>query len=177
VDRVGAAQRFGAGFGQADVAHLALAHQLRHGAHRVLDRRLGIDPVLVVQVDRLDAEPLQRRLAGLANIVRPAAESHVVAVGLAHDAELRRHDDALSTPGDRPADEFLVGADAIDVGGVEQRDAAVERPVDGGDRLVFVAPAVEFRHAHAAETDGGRFELAEPTLLHVLYPPSVNTPT
>ncbi len=163
---MGPPQRFGAGFGEPEMTHLALVHQLRHGTDGVLDRRLGVDPVLVIQVDGLDAQALQRRLAGLPHVLGPAADPDEIPVGFSHDAELRRHDDPVAPPGDGAADEFLVGADAVDVGGVEQRDAAVERPVNGGDRLVLVPPAVEFRHAHAAETDGGRFELAEPTLLH-----------
>ena len=53
----------GRGLGQAEVAHLALLHQLGHGAHRLLDRRVGVDAVLVVEVDHLDAEPLQALVA------------------------------------------------------------------------------------------------------------------
>ena len=55
----------------------------------------------------------------------------------------------------RAPDQLLVGVRAVDVGRVEQGDAEVERAVDGGDRLVVVARAVELRHAHAAEADGG----------------------
>ena len=49
--------------GEAEVAHLALAHELGHGADRLLDRHRRVDAVLVVEVDVVDAEPLQRRLA------------------------------------------------------------------------------------------------------------------
>jgi hypothetical protein len=52
----------GAGLGQADVADLALGDQLGQGADGVLDGGLRVDPVLVVQVDVVSAEPLQRPL-------------------------------------------------------------------------------------------------------------------
>src|SRR3546814_5016485 len=59
----GAAQRFGPGFRKRDVADLALLHQLHHPADDLLDRDRGIDAVLVEEVDRVDAEPLERAFA------------------------------------------------------------------------------------------------------------------
>ena len=45
----------------------------------VLDRHLGVDAVQVVEVDHVDAEPLQRGLAGLADVLGPAVlAEHVV---------------------------------------------------------------------------------------------------
>ena len=61
----GAPQSVGAGFRQADVADLAFLDQLRHGANRFLDRSIRIDAVLVVEVDVLDAQPLQTCFAAL----------------------------------------------------------------------------------------------------------------
>lgn len=37
----------------------------RHGGDSLGDGRVGVHPVLVVQVDRVDAQPLQRARAGL----------------------------------------------------------------------------------------------------------------
>jgi hypothetical protein len=48
VDGVGAADRAGAGLGQADVADLALGDQFGQGAGGLLDRRARVDPVLSV---------------------------------------------------------------------------------------------------------------------------------
>src|SRR5207247_775005 len=55
----------------------------------------------------------------------------------------------------RAPDQLLVGVGAVHVGRVEEVDAQVERAVDGRDRLAVVVRAVELRHAHAAEADGG----------------------
>ena len=66
---VGAADRLDAGLGQAEMLDLAFRDQLLDRAGHVLDRHVRVDPVLVEQVDRLDAEPLQRavdRLRGCA---------------------------------------------------------------------------------------------------------------
>src|SRR6266536_3355709 len=50
VDGVGAADRVRAGLGQADVAHLALGDQVGQGADGLLDGRVRVDPVLVVEI-------------------------------------------------------------------------------------------------------------------------------
>jgi hypothetical protein len=41
---------------------LALGHQLGQRANRVLDRRVRVDPVLVVEVDAVGTQPLQGAL-------------------------------------------------------------------------------------------------------------------
>jgi hypothetical protein len=52
-----------------------------------------------------------------------------------------------------PADQHFVGVRSVDVSRVEECDTEIKRPVDGGDRLVVVAHAVELAHAHAAEAE------------------------
>jgi hypothetical protein len=54
-----------------------------------------------------------------------------------------------------PTDEQLVVAHAVEVAGVEQGDAGVERGVDGGDALRLVGRTVDAGHPHAAEAEGG----------------------
>ena len=56
---VGAADRLGSGLGKADVQNLALGHELGESADGVLDRRVGVDTVLVVEVYAVGAQPLQ----------------------------------------------------------------------------------------------------------------------
>ena len=63
--------------------------------------------------------------------------------------------------GDRPADQLLVGERAVHVGGVEEGHAEVEGPVDGVDARLLVGGAVELRHPHAAEAEGGDGEGAD----------------
>jgi hypothetical protein len=84
-------------------------------------------------------------------------------------AELRRHHDIVATPLEGPADEFLVGVGAVDLGGVDVRDAQVERPLDGADRLGVAAVRVEViaGHRHRAESDARDVESAQRNVLHV----------
>ena len=62
---VRAANGLGRRLGQAEMAHLALAHEVRHRADRLFDRHLRIDAMLIIQIDDIDPEPLQRRVARL----------------------------------------------------------------------------------------------------------------
>ena len=72
---VGAADRLHARFGQPEVPHLAFANQVLDRARDVLDRHLGIDAVLVEEVDGVDPQALQRSLRDLADVRRPAVQA------------------------------------------------------------------------------------------------------
>jgi len=54
---------------EAEIADLALLDQAFHGADRVLDRHRRVDAMLVVEVDHVDAEALEARVAGLDDVV------------------------------------------------------------------------------------------------------------
>src|ERR1700683_1941553 len=92
-------------------AHLALFDQFRHGAERLFDRHGGVDPVLVIKIDDIDAEPLQARLARTQYI--SGASIGDLAVPAAKVAELRRQNDVVAAAFDRLADEFLIVAEAV----------------------------------------------------------------
>jgi hypothetical protein len=151
MDLVGSAHRLGRGLGQAEVLDLALLDELGHRADGLLDRHRVVDAVLVVEVDEVDAEPLERVLAGLAHVVGPAVDAEKAAVLSALIAELAGDDDPVAALAHRPAHELLVGERPVHVGGVEEGSAEVEVAVDRGDRLVLVGGSVELRHPHAPE--------------------------
>lgn len=133
------------------MAHLALADQPGHRAHRVLDRRVGVDAVLIVEVDRLDAEPSQARLAGGADVIRAPAHALEGAVLAANVAELGGENHRVAAIADRTPDQLLVTAYPVHVGGVQKRHAEIDRALNGRDRLGFVGLPIEFGHAHATE--------------------------
>src|SRR4051794_22636703 len=164
----------GAGLGEPEVADLALLHELGHRADGLLDRRLLVDAVLVVEVDGVHAEALERRLARLAHVAGVAADAEELAVLAAHVAELRGDQRALPAPlAQRAADKPLVGERAVHVGGVEQGHAELERAVDGAHRLALVGGPVELRHPHAPEAERSRFEaVAADAALAVLSHPT-----
>jgi len=168
VHGVGAADGAGAGLGEAEVAHLARGDQPRDRPRDVLDRDLRVHAVLVVQVDRLDAEAAQRPLRGGDDVLGPAAQAHVPAA-LEAEPELGRDDHVVPHRGQRLAHQFLVDERAVDLGGVDEGDAAFDGAAQHADHLVPVAGVgpVALGHAHGAQADGGDLEaLAECAGVH-----------
>src|SRR5262249_53765866 len=100
-------------------------------------------------------------LARLADVLGPPADRDDLAVRAEDVAELRRDDRLVAAADDRLADEPLVLAHAVHIGGVEQRHAEIERVADRPNRLPLVdVAAVVGREAEAAEADGRDGEAA-----------------
>ena len=162
-DRVRLLDHCGREVGGADRADLAFLDELVQRAERLLDRRHAVGAVVLVEVDPVGLEPPQRCFDRLADVGARTAGRLAVAEVV---AELRREDDLVAPPAERAADDLLAAAPvAVDVRGVEERDAHVERRVDHRARGLLVGPATE---VVAAETDDGHLEIgaAEPTRAH-----------
>ena len=142
---------------QADVADLAFADQIRHRAHDVFDRHLRIDPVLIIKIDLLHAQAPQAALDGAPDILGAAADAARRRIRrIAQDAELGGQEHLLPFAFDRFPHQRFVGVRAIHVGGVEQRDAQLQRPVQRDDGFLPIgAGGVEVAHAHASQPQGG----------------------
>jgi hypothetical protein len=108
VYRVGPADGLGAGLGKTDVLDLPFRHELRKCADSVLDRGAGVDAVLVVEVDVLGVEPLQRACDRGADVGGAAVELAGTAAGVGDKAEFRSEDDLLAMTLQRPAEQLLV---------------------------------------------------------------------
>ena len=109
--------------------------------------------MLLIEVDRVDPEPAEARLAGLADVLRATADPAGLTARVADIAELGGQHDLVAATADRSADELLVVTVAVDVGGVKQVDSEVQCAMDGRDPLRVGGVAVHARHRHAAETD------------------------
>ena len=149
--------------GGADVADLALVHEVAERRQRLLDVGARIGAVDLVEVDPVGAQPPQRVLDRAHD---PAARAALLVGVLAHRAvELGGEDDVVApAAGERLADDLLGLALPVDVGGVDEVDPGVERRVDDPDRLVVigVAPRAEHHRAEAelADGDAGASQLA-----------------
>jgi hypothetical protein len=165
---VGAADRARGRLGHAEVLDLPLLDELLHGAGHVLDRHVEVDAVLVEQVDRVDLKPPERGVGDLLDVLRPAGEAGLAALVVELESELGGDHDLPAEGGEGLADELLVDERAVDLGGVEERDTALDGRPDQGDHLWPVRGwAVALAHAHAAEPDGRDLQVtSECALLH-----------
>ncbi len=113
----------------ADVAHLARAHEFVEGGDRLVDRRLGIGSVELVEIDPVGLQPAQRPLDGEADVAprspgAPCRQRRREACV----PELRRDDDLVTAAAQRGTEERLAEAvlPPVDVGGVDEVDAGIE---------------------------------------------------
>src|SRR5205085_3098087 len=168
MDTLRAPDRVGSCLGKPEVADLALGDELRHGADRVLDGRVRINAMLIVEIDVVDAEAPQGALARAPHVVRTPIHTEVCAIGRAHVAELRRDDDVVAAPLDRATNELLVREWAVHVGRIEKGDSELDGARDRPQGFPVVTARVEVRHAHATEAKGraGKTFGAERASLH-----------
>jgi hypothetical protein len=169
--RGGAPQGLGADLGEADVTHIAGLHHLRDRADGVLDRHPRVEPRRPVHVDVLDPEPLERVGEKGLHRRRPRVQADPPLARIAQGAELDADPVTIARePTQRLGDQHLVVPHAVEVAGVEQVDAGVERRMDRGDALGAVGGPVKPRHAHASEAEGGNrgSSLAKLSRLHLI---------
>src|SRR5690348_3683087 len=146
MDLVRPTDSLGPCLGKSQMTYLALCDELGHRAYRVLDRHGRVDAMLVVEVDDLDAEPLQAGFARLSDVLRTAVDA--LARRRLDLAEFGGEHDPVAPPFERAAQELLVVAPAIHVGGIEEVDAVVDGVLDEGDARIVVALAVYARERH-----------------------------
>jgi hypothetical protein len=149
--------------GDADLAHLALVLQFLQRPDRFLVRHPRVGAVQLVEVDRLDPQPPQRALAGLAQVLGPPFRLPLAGAG-AQEAALGRDHQALGVGVQRLGQQLLADRGAVGVGGVDQVDAELDRaPQHRQRRLVVgrVAPDALAGDPHRAEPESPHLQLAE----------------
>ena len=169
---VGAANRLRAGLGKTQVAHLPRADEFGHRANCFFDGCVRIHAMLVVEVDRVNAEAAETCFARRADVFRPAVDAAEVGVAGAEDSELRGEEHFVAPTANGAANELFVDVRAVDVRGVKEIDAQLERAMDRGNGFRVVPSAVKLRHAHATQPEGGyeRSILAKTAFLHEILP-------
>ena len=138
----------------ADVADLAGAHEIGQRAQRLVDRDVRTGPVDLVEVDVVGAEAPQRRVARAQDV--QARVALIVRAETGPPVDLGAEDHLVAAAGQRLADDALRIARVVDVGGIDEVDARVQRGVDDPDRVGLVRASAEVhraeaqrRHAHA----------------------------
>ena len=136
---------------------------------RLLDRRLVVPAMRLVEIDVIRAEPFQ---AGV-DLVHDRLSRQALAVRVvAHLAVHLGGDHHLLAPGkvlQRAAGDLLAGAERIDVRRVEEVDAGLERLLEERPaRLLVERPAMraalDRAVGHAAKADARDFEAGPPEI-------------
>src|SRR5437867_3290171 len=85
-----------ANFRKSDVSDLARLHKFLQSGDRIFDRSLRIEPVLVIQIDVIGAQPPQRTFDGRLDMSRTAVESEHFPVRTKLHRKLRCNDYILA---------------------------------------------------------------------------------
>ncbi len=107
--------------------------ELGHRADGLFDRNGLVDAMLIVQVDVTRLQTLQRRVAGLADIVRLAVDPDPGPIFRSLVTEFGGDEELFALALDRPPDEPFVCERPVHVGGVEKVASQLERAMDGVD--------------------------------------------
>src|SRR5579862_7870994 len=156
LDRVRAPYRLNRRFRHAEVLDLACGDQLFDRSRHLLDRHLRINPVLVKEVDVIDAQTLQASVSHRFYMLWPAIGAACALARLKIDveAELRGNHYLIADGMKCLADQLLVRKGPIGFGGIEMGDAKVVSGSKHLDHLSLVCGGtVSRRHAHAAEAE------------------------
>ncbi len=137
-----------------DIADLSLVDEVAESAEGLVEVGARFGAVDLVEVDPVGPQPAQAVLdlegdppPGVAAVVGPVTH---------HPVELRReHHLVAAATGEGPADDLLGLALRVDVRGVDDVDARVERAVNDRDALVMVgiAPGAEHHGPECQRTD------------------------
>ena len=142
-------------------SHLPFAHELRHRADDVLDRHLGIDTMLIQQIDAIGLQTAERAFHSLANVRGLAVHPCSAAVLIDAESELGRdHEPVARTIELRESarEELLVYVRAVHLCRIEECHAELDGAVNRGDGLALVAlvrGAVCLAHSHEAKAELG----------------------
>ena len=135
----------------------------------------GIDAVDVVEVDVVGLQPLQAGIDGAHQVA--AREARVGDVGPHLLRALGGQHPAVALLLDGRADDLFGAAVGVDVGGVDEVDAALGRMVDDAPRLRLVGGAAEhhgaeaeLRHLDAARAEEAVSHLGHGILLTLCHP-------
>src|SRR4029078_4212692 len=98
---------------------LPLQDELLHRSRDVLDRDLGIDTVLVEEVDRIEFQPLERGLRTLLDVLGATVETGLLERrGIESESELRGNHDSPTERSESFAHELFVCERTVDFGGI-----------------------------------------------------------
>ncbi|MNT23832.1 hypothetical protein D3C72_1592710 [compost metagenome] len=140
---------------QAEVLDLAFANQVLHHPGDVLDRYVRIDAVLVKQIDVIGLQSTQRALDRNPDVLGAAVKNLLLIVVAKGEAKLGGDDHLIAHRCQGFAHHLFVQVRAVHLGGIEERDASVNRRSDQRNGLLCVSRgAVAMAQAHATQAQG-----------------------
>src|SRR5579859_7023338 len=103
-----------AGLRKSQIAYLASLDEFRHRSDGLLNRDSGVDAVLVIEVDVIDAQARQGLIAASFNIIRATTDVHAAIIALHTELGCQNH--LITSIRDGASNQAFVVSIAIDIG-------------------------------------------------------------
>jgi hypothetical protein len=109
MDRMGATERLRARLGKAEMLDLACRDEVFHRACHIFDRYIRVNAMLVIQIDNVGFQALQRRLSNLPDVRGAAVKTQtLMCCGIEVEAELGGNHHMVADRGKGFAHELFV---------------------------------------------------------------------
>src|SRR5215469_4347241 len=145
---------------EAEVPHLARADQFLHRPRNLLDGDLGIDAVLIEQINDIAPESPERGFCDLPDVLGSTVEARLATFGADVESEFCSDHHLIAARRERLPYQLLVRERAVHLRRVEERHATINGCPDEGDHLLLVTRwPVARAHAHAAEAERRDFQV------------------
>ena len=120
-----------------------------------------VHAMLIIQINHVHLQPAQAPFTSRADVGGLAADAahrrtpaRAGRGWIAHDAELGGQHHLAAATLNGAAHKFLIQVRAVNIRRIQQGYSQVQRAMNRGNGFPVVARAVEFRHAHAAQSHG-----------------------
>lgn len=142
------------------MAYFALADEILHGTGDFFNGDIGVDAVLIEEIDGIDAETTQGSIGNPVDVLGAAVEPDMTAgIWIDRKAEFGGDDNLTAERGEGFTHKVFIRVGPVDFGGIKEGDTLSDCGTDKADhgRTVF-GWSIAKAHAHAAEPEGGDFE-------------------
>jgi hypothetical protein len=114
---------------QAEVLDLAGPNQILDGSHHVFDGHVWVNPMLIIQIDGLKPETLERGLGDLLDVLWPAIQTYRTSIRIELVPEFGGDHHLPAERRQRFTQEFFVGEGTVDFSSIEEGDTTVNRSI------------------------------------------------
>jgi hypothetical protein len=142
------------------VLDLPFPDQVLHRSRHILDRHIHVNTVLIVEIDGIDLESLERAFEALPDSLGPTV-LELLSVCIMLDPELGSDRHFPTERSQCFAYEFFIRVGAVNLGSVEECDAPFDCfPYKSNHLLLVPGLTVGNAHSHAAKPESRNFQAA-----------------
>ncbi len=147
--------------------HLPFLDQLLQRSRNVFDRHVGINTMLIKQIDTIRPESFERSFRNLFDVFGPAINTNLLALWPNLETKLRRDHYLVTKRSKRFAHQLFIHEWSINFRGIEKSDPTLHGSSDQRNHLLLIGSRpISEAHPHATEPERRHFQIPQFALLH-----------